>query len=245
MALPKEYTWETKIASFDADEKRQLRLSSQLKLQQEVGEHHLAAGGVFYHRLYEDGFVFVLTKASSILYRLPRFEEPVNLTTWSRGTKGIHFFRCYRFTDGDGNVLIDSITSFALVDAKTHKLLRPVEFDRYGPYHQPDKTNSCELPSKLKLPEGLTVVTERILRYSDIDYNGHLNNAVYGDFLCDYMPGGMTGKKITAFDIGFLHEAFLGDTIVISALSQGNTVFLKGEHDRGVCFEARCCYETE
>ena len=41
-----DYTWELKIASYDAGRDKRLRPSNQLKLQQEVGELHLGAGGL-------------------------------------------------------------------------------------------------------------------------------------------------------------------------------------------------------
>lgn len=43
-AVPKDYTWEIKIASYDAGRDRRLRPSNQLKLQQEVGELQLSMG---------------------------------------------------------------------------------------------------------------------------------------------------------------------------------------------------------
>ena len=58
-AVPKDYTWELKIASYDAGRDRRLRPSNQLKLQQEVGELHLGIGGLDYDAFYQHGIVFV------------------------------------------------------------------------------------------------------------------------------------------------------------------------------------------
>ena len=46
--IPLAYTWELKIASYDAGRDRRLRPSNQLKLQQEVVELHLGGGGLDY-----------------------------------------------------------------------------------------------------------------------------------------------------------------------------------------------------
>ena len=44
LIIPQDFTQELTITSFDSDRERRLRMSSQMKLQQEVGELHLMAG---------------------------------------------------------------------------------------------------------------------------------------------------------------------------------------------------------
>lgn len=253
--LPSDYTWNIQIPSYDVGENRRLKLSSMLKLQQEVGELHFALGGLGYEKLYDDGFAFVLTRTNSIIYRAPVFTENIQLCTWHRGAKGAQFFRCYRFLDEKGNILIDSITAFALVDTIEHKLLRPKEFDRYGVVPQMERKNTCPDPKRWKHPETMNVAGIRTIRWSDIDYNGHLNNSVYADISCDVMPGGMKNKRITEFSIGFLHEAFEGDqvslkTAVIPADAgnspeQGKEAYITGDLTNESCFEARFRYLDE
>ena len=70
-AVPKDYTWELKIASYDAGRDRRLRPSNQLKLQQEVGELHLGIGGLDYDAFYQHGMVFVLTRTRTVIHRAP------------------------------------------------------------------------------------------------------------------------------------------------------------------------------
>ena len=43
--VPLDYTWDMRITSFDVGQDRKLKLSSQLKLQQEVGERQFEQGG--------------------------------------------------------------------------------------------------------------------------------------------------------------------------------------------------------
>ena len=55
--IPKQYDWDIRIASYEVGQDRLLRLSNQLKLQQEVGERHLSGVGLDFQALYEgDGF---------------------------------------------------------------------------------------------------------------------------------------------------------------------------------------------
>lgn len=248
-AVPKDYTWEIKIASYDAGRDRRLRPSNQLKLQQEVGELQLSAGGLDYQTFYRHGMVFVLTRTRTVIHRAPLLDERVRLRTWHRDSQGAQFFRCYQFLDGEERPLIESVSAFALVDCETHKVLRASAFDQFGVDSQIGRFNGCPDPAKLKLPDGLAPAGERAIRWSDTDYNRHLNNTVYADILCDYLPGGMEGRRLTDYAISFLREAGEGETLSIAAaerpLPGGGEAFMRGTHSRGVGFEAWARYENE
>lgn len=244
---PGAYTWTYTVASFDVDISRQLRLSTQLKLQQEVGELHLRENGFPYAYLYDElGVVFVLTRASSVRYRAPIFGEKVQITTWSRGLKGAQYTRCYRFCDQAGEILIDSVTTFALIDAKTHALIRPSTISAFQRFvHLPQRENTCPRPGKIILPEEMELADIRKLYDSDMDYNGHLNNTIYADFISDYMPGGMRDKILTGFQIHFAGEARMGQSLEIAVAGMENKAYFTGRHTDGLCFEAACTFKLQ
>lgn len=238
--VSQDYTWPVTIASYEADRFSRLRPSAQLRLQQEIGEKHLAAAGLTYREFFRMGAIFVVTKLSSKTYRAPVFEEEVLLTTWPRDIKGAQLFRCYRFSSPSGEPLIDCTAAFAVVDTQSHRLMRPSIYMDLCGVTNPDRRNDCADPGRIRLPGDLEKVGERPVLYSDIDYNGHLNNTVYADFLVDFLPGGISGREITEFSINYEHEAVLGDTIELFARKDGDTVFFRGAHGRGSCFTASC-----
>ncbi len=237
LSFPQEACWDTTVATYDADKNRRLKLSSQMKMQQEVGEIHLENCGLPYAVLYEKGIVFVLTRSRAVIYRQPELEEKVHITTWERECKGVQFFRCYRFTDAEGNILIDSCSAFAMVDPASHKLLRPKVFHELCNVENRDKETTCPSTEKITLPEIMTPAGTRLVRYSDIDYNGHLNNTVYADLLCDFVPGGMNGRQVREFALQYVSEAVEGDELEISVLGNDNAFYFCGNHTRGRCFD--------
>ncbi len=244
-----DYTWNIRINSFEVGPDRRLRLSNQLKLQQEVGELHLSAGGLSYDELYRHGMAFVLTRLHTVIHRAPLLGEQVRLRTWHRDSKRAQFFRCYQFLDQEGRTLIDSVTAFALVDVKDHKLLRPTVFEQFGLAEQPDRRGNCGDPAKLRPPAGLAAAGERTVHWSDIDCNGHLNNTVYADIACDHLPGGMEGKRIAEASIAFVHEAMEGNVLSLFAGTEGEEQpgyagWVVGDLPDGRrCFEARIATE--
>lgn len=242
--VKKDYRWNTHIASFDAGKDRLLRPSNQLKLQQEVGELHFGEGGLGFAELYRHGLAFVLTRLNSVIHCAPVLAEPVIVETWHRDNRGVQFFRCYRFLDQSGNVLIESVSAFALVDVETHKLLRPSRFDEFGVPCQPDRSCGCPDPVKWHAPGQLSPAGEFLVGWSQTDWNHHLNNTVYADLLCDYLPGGMDGRRITSFSIQYAAEAREGDRLNLYHGEQDGHLFVTGTHTRGTCFEARATVES-
>ena len=55
---------------------------------------------------------------------------------------------------------------------------------------------------------------ERRIVYSDIDYNGHMNNTHYPDMLCDFLPVG-TADHLLSMDLDFRRGATFGSTLSI------------------------------
>lgn len=243
--VPPDYTWPLKVATYQAGRDRRLTVANQLRLQQEVGELHLGGAGLTWEEFIRHGMVFVLTKLNTVIYRAPMLDESIAVRTWHRNTKGAQFYRCYQFLDSEGQVLIDSVTAFALVDPVQHRLLRPDVFDQFGIKTQPERTNSCPDPGKLKAPADLQPVGQRTVYWSDLDYNGHLNNTRYADIACDFIPGGMDGRRIKGMYIAFLKEAVQGDVLDIGASVCGGEAWVAGTHERGRCFEARVLFEEE
>ena len=234
--------WAFILTSFDAGYQKKLRLSSILKLQQEAGERDLAAHGLSYNRLCELGFVFVVTRARCRIHRLPEFGERVRLYTWNRGEKGVQFRRNYLWLGENEEILIESKSYFALVDPNTHSLLRP---ETFRPYALPvcELDNGCPEPRKVSLPDEFSATHTRPIRFTDLDYNGHLNNTVYADFMADYFPTGMMDKTPQEFSIDFLSEALSEDTLEIHTSFSENTAYYCGKHGRGTCFTASCRIE--
>ena len=136
----------------------------------------MSTGGLGYQVLCDAGMAFLLTRTNSVVHRAPALNEEVALRTWHRGTRGAQFYRCYEFLDKAGEKLIESVTAFALVDVRDHRLLRPDAFEPYGLITQPERRNACPDPAKWKPPVDMAPVGDHVVRWSEVDWNGHLNN---------------------------------------------------------------------
>ncbi|MBQ8683778.1 MAG: hypothetical protein IJ518_04620 [Clostridia bacterium] len=233
-----EYQFPIKIASYDVGEGDRLRLSAVLRYQQEAAEQHLRPGGLGWKDLGEQGIAFVASRWHATIRRMPAMEEAVTLTTWHRERKGPRFLRCYEWMDAAGEVLIQGVMQFALVAVEDHRLLRGDEFMRLAAMPEPRRGVACTDPERFRLPAMETVGEYRVRR-SDIDRNGHMNNTHYADLLWDFLPVEPAGRQPVDVQLHFAGESRLGDTLTMTAGTEGESLFVRGDHDRGSAFAAR------
>ncbi len=242
LSNPRSYEMIHKIATYEVGEQTTLTLSWLLRLCQEASEEHLAALSLPYERLKSDGFVFLFVRTQLTIKRMPSHGESISITTWPSGVAGAQFYRNYSvYSLPTKEPIAQCVQASVLADSHTHKIQRPKLFLQYG--IDPGDTPETSL-NRLTLPETLPFLGERPIRYSDLDYNGHLNNAVYADILCDFLPGGMFGMRIAYVQIDYHSEALYGETMKLFGEKQGEKIYFRGIHNRGLSFEASLFLET-
>lgn len=170
----------------DTDATLAVRPSQQLVYMQEMAFRHLDSVGRNLDTLrYEQGLAFILTRLTLRFYAPMRPAEPIEAQTWVCEGKGLNFPRCFRLTKADGTVAAEGVSSWVLIDLNTHLPMRAKDFD-YG--FTPEEPLDFTTPRRFALPENMIEVGTRRIVYSDIDYNGHMNNTRYPDMVCDFLP---------------------------------------------------------
>lgn len=228
------FSWHTRVATTDVGPDRLLTPSAQLRYQQEAGELHFGEGGLGFDSIAQMGMAFLVLQNNCVIYRRPASGEAITVKTWSHSVKGIKFYRCYRFEDVDGNLLIDSMAVFALVDVRSHTLLRPTEFP-YAVPHRCDEPHTCPPPPRLRMPQEATVCGSHTVTYSQLDFNAHLNNTRYADIAFDHLPTD-TAQKMTGFSLTFSHEARCGDVLTLTAAEDESGRMLCAQNGGDICF---------
>lgn len=245
-----KYDMKLRITSYDVGPSRTLKPSSMLRIMQEVAGRHLEQDGLTYEFMRSKGIVFLLVKQAVKVSKLPRCEDDITAETWFESTKGAKFVRNMRFLGNQGEILIEAATLWIIADPRTHRILRPGAFPFKMPPVGGDTVN-VEI-SRIILPDTARDKGIRAVRWSDIDCNNHMNNAVYADIICDYFPvasmerGASVNMELRNFQIDFNGEAALGDEISIktAADAQGGAVF-EGTIEGRRCFMASASLNAE
>lgn len=103
-----------------------------------------------------------------------------------------------------------------------------------------------KLPGRhIRAPEDAFPLGQRPIRYSDLDGNRHVNNAVYGDILCDFLPGDWQRSHfLRSAVLLYEHEARLGDTLQITGCQIGpDSWYLAGYRSGQRCFAAQAAFD--
>lgn len=220
---------------YDCDPQSRMKVSAANKLLADMADAHYAARGMDHRWLWEHGFVFLVSKVSIRFDRLPRPREILTADTWERGVKGASFLRDFEIRDEQENRVMTASTTWMLVNPESWQVLRPSEFPNARPTGIEADCSQCR---RLKMAEGVPA-GERPVRYSDLDANGHIYNAVYADIAVDALPEKFQRMPLFTYQINFIHQAVLGDTISLW-MQQINdyTVVIKGvvgDHDCFLC----------
>jgi medium-chain acyl-[acyl-carrier-protein] hydrolase len=242
MEIVNEYSREMVVASYDIDAQSVLKLSVLLRMCQETCGEQMDLLGLSYEKMCADGIVFLIITNRVKIKRMPGRGEVLTVQTHPRGSIGAQFYRDFKVFS-NGELLVEVMQTSISADASSHKVLRPKQFLQYGIFTD-EKMPKDDRIERVEIPENLPLVGERPIRYSDLDYNHHLNNTVYADILMDFLPGGASGRTCAEAQIDYVHEGMLGDVLKIYAEEENNRILMQGVHTRGCGFTASAVFST-
>jgi len=239
------FTTPLKLTSYDIHPNDSAKMSSLLKYMQEAGRDNLDQLGFTYHALRDIGMFFALTRLTLEMKKPFLYPAVAQLSTWPRPSEGLYFYRDFEL-DIESESIASASTQWVLMDFNSRKLLRPKAFPK--DLCTVDKSNNVEITKSLRSvfngvinPAGL-----RAVRLSDLDQNGHLNNAIYADIatdLCDAFD--YHSFYVNKIQISFINEAYLGDCIDLEmgVDEKKSQVFVCGSRNDAVCFECLLGFE--
>ena len=234
MIYSKSYT----VKWHDTDANRRVRPSQLLMYMQETANHHLHEAGMDLDRLRDErGLGFLLSRVSVCVYQQLHAYDEITVQTWICDGKGLSFNRCFRVLR-NGETVAEAFTVWALMDISNQKLIRQEQFEYPFTGEEPI---SLSLPIRFRVPAigEMPKVGERRIVYSDLDYNGHMNNTHYPDMLCDFTDG-ITEKEVVGFSMSYLHEAAYGKTLSIYRTDLGEEHNFRTVDEQGnTCLEAK------
>ena len=234
MKFTKHYT----VKWHDTDANRQVSPSHVLAYMQETANHHLRAFGMTLDELRDRrGLGFILSRIAIRMYEPLHAYDEIDVETWVCESRGLSFIRCFRILRGQ-SVIAEAYSVWALLNLRERKLLPVSEF----PYDiEPEPPLGGELTARVRYPALSTMafVGDRKIVYSDIDYNGHMNNTHYPNMICDFTPD-IRSKRVTGITLSFVHEAAYDHTLKVyrSEKEDGSYFFRTVNEEDTVCLEA-------
>ncbi len=221
----------------DTNACREVSPSRLMTYMQETAGSQLTEAGISLDHLRDvKGLAFLVTRIALRQYRPLYCNDVIQVNTWISEGRGYSFDRFFS-VHRDGELIAQAHTVWALLDLKSGTLVKNRDFS-YG--FSGDIPLLFELSPRMHIPRQaeLTPVASRTVRYSDIDYNRHMNNCHYLDMLMDYVPDPMAERAI-GFVLSFVGEAAYGQTLsVLRAPAEEGYWFCTKNEEGKTCLEA-------
>lgn len=234
------------VPDFECDINNHMKLSYLLRHLQDVSTSQLDEMGLGYHRLFQEGTVFLLSKIGVQINRMPTAGENVVFRTAPQGVKGAQFRRESYLESATGEVLAMAQSIWFVVNPTTWKIVRPSAFAHALPA-VPEEERMANIGVDRVRPEGSVVLTgEKRVLYSDMDLNQHLNNTVYADIITDHIPFDVIKSQILSrVFIHYHNQAVWNDTVAVTTTQAENGwYYITGMLGEEKCFEAKVLFQS-
>lgn len=164
--------------------------------------------------LSEKNIDWVIMRMKVEITRLPKCEEEIVVHTYPGKDMAMLYPRYFFITDKDNNVIIRSSSIWALIDSVTRKVIVDREVISKLPMEHLD--DELPLPEKIKAPEDNKIVERRSIHYSDLDFNSHMNNVRYIEYLMDvHHSNFFLNHRIASINLNYLKEIKEKETITV------------------------------
>ncbi|MEN2281095.1 acyl-ACP thioesterase domain-containing protein [Algoriphagus sp. SE2] len=211
------------IGSFQVHPDGKIRLSCVGDLFQETSWRH-ADSADFGRNLIEENRMWVLSRMDFHCFNLPSWGQRVKVFTAGRGVEKLFAFREFLMTDEKGQVLVQCMTSYLLLNIQSKRPMRP---EVVLPSHLFDPLEKPEWQAAKVKVEGELIASEQLkVRYSDLDLNNHVNNTSYILWVENILKERKINKN--KFLINFQAECLLGDLVEINLFKTGNSYVFQG-----------------
>lgn len=198
------YVKEFEVSPVAVDQFGRLKASRLLAYLQDVAGDHSAILGTDQNQLMDKNLFWAVIRHRVQITRLPGSGEKLRIETWPMPTTRTAYPRSTIAYDAQGNECFRSISLWILMDTRTRAMVLPGK----SGVEVSGLLRGCELqaPSSM-LPREMAQCQERIVRYTDLDINGHMNNCRYLDWVEDLLPSAFHQQhEIRGFTLCYMSE---------------------------------------
>lgn len=179
------------------------------------------------------GGFWMLARSWFRLERPLRWEDQLTIRTWHRGNKGAMMYRDYDILVDD-RLVGESVSAWVLANVETRRLMRLSAIQELAGTGGGELCKN-RLLNKIRAPQDLRRTEQRLMRYSDTDINGHVNNIRYADFACDAVDMDRLEEErfLSQMQIDYLAECRPGELLDLETGQEGEELYVQGTDQEG------------
>lgn len=181
----------------------------------DVAVEHANKIDIGYSRLQTINALWVLSRVTIELKRLPRIEEHYSLITWIENFQRMFSYRNFTIVGEDGEEIGHARTLWVAIDKDTR---RPSDLSKLLEGRSLESTRQCPVVQRPKLREfeSANDIEHYYFQTTDIDFNRHVNTVRYIELVINrWSLDFYDHHRIKLFDINFRNEAHFGERAAI------------------------------
>lgn len=222
-----KYEIKQKLRTSDYDSSNNIKIHSLCEIFQDLAGDHAALLNMGYTDLINKDLIWVL-RSQYIKFNAPvPYDEELTLRTWPKEKGRADFIRYYEVETKSGQIAVEAVSKWVIVNYKTRKLERASAIDYNGNFYNKypfEDINSL----KISIPHNKEFIHSVKVLNDDIDHNGHMNNCAYVRIIYNYLSKEEL-NNIKGFHIDFLSECMLNDTIDLYKFKdENNNLYIVG-----------------
>lgn len=176
--------------------------------------YHAETGSLSFTDMQVHNQAWVLSRMRVEINALPRWGDTVTVKTWIMDLHGSRSLRALEMYNGDKKIA-GSTTLWVVFNTKFRKaeplILPHSHYEKFA-----DNLPTQQTVSKINIPPDSEHTGTKKVVLSDLDIVSHVNNVKYLEWCLDNIePEIILKQNIKSFDMNFLRELYLGDTVTI------------------------------
>jgi acyl-ACP thioesterase len=220
MVLPYSIFWH------DTDMYGELSFAALSRYLQETAWVNAESMGFGYTKALELNQAWVLVRQLIKMHRMPKWGEKIYIETWPRLKEGLFAHRDYQIISEKDEILGGVSSSWMIIDLKTRKPHK-LEIFNETELNLVDKKALDEPAGKILFKDDGKKIDSRLVRFSDMDYNGHVNNSKYVEWAMDALSSAGLQAKYNNLHINFHMEVKLGEKVDLYMKEVENKILMK------------------
>ena len=208
-----QYTYESRVRYSETDLERKLTIPAIINYFQDASTFQSESFGLGIEYCQEHKKAWFLSSWQIVVERYPELGEPMDISTWSTGFKGMFGDRNFILEDKEGNILAWANSLWIYMDLEKGRPTKPSKEDieKYGATEPLERELA---PRKIDMPSAdisfEVMVPVKVMKYH-IDTNGHMNNCHYVSVAMEVLDD---AQKFTRVRVEYKKSAVYGDMIV-------------------------------
>lgn len=202
-----------RIKGYECDITGEITLPSLVNLMVDLSGQQSDSLGNTNDQMSERGLSWIIVQYDMQIKRMPHSGEAIILETEAMSYNRFFTYRRFRAYDESEQLCVEVMTNFVMMDIESRKMVQ-IQKELLTVYQADEIRTMVRMQKPIPLEPDNRREQDFRVRYLDIDYNRHVNNAKYFDWIINTIdPKFIMDHQLSAVTIKYEKEVEYGNSI--------------------------------